>query len=155
MTITPYDFHLRIGLRFDGVLISLEDESSVRLGVNLLGKRYATEAIRYTDLKADFMHHLQGMAKECLWMARAFMLFLVGAYLFATGRQMVSLRWLVLFRDFKRDQAANWGSICLAYLYSFLNTLSQGTLRRLVGPWNLLEVSFFFFSLVVHAFSFL
>ena len=62
------------------------------MGVDLLGRRYAIEMIYYTYLEVDFMHHPQGMAKECLWMARAFMLFLVRAYLFATGRQMVSLR---------------------------------------------------------------
>ena len=56
MAITPYDFHRMTGLRFDGVPISLEDESGVRLGANLLGRRYATETFGYTDLEADFMH---------------------------------------------------------------------------------------------------
>ena len=88
-------------------------------------------------------------------MARAFLLLLVGAYLFGIGRQMVSLRWLALFRDFKRAQAANQGLICLADLYFSLDTLSQGTLCQLVGLWKLHEVSFSLFSLVVHAFSFL
>lgn len=85
MTITPYDFHRIIGLRFDGALISLEDESSVRLGADLLGRRYAIETIRYTNLDADFMHRPQEMAEERLRMARAFLLFLVGVYLFAIG----------------------------------------------------------------------
>ena len=88
-------------------------------------------------------------------MARAYLLFLVGVYLFANGGQTVSLRWLTLFWDFERAQAANWGSICLAYLYFSLDTLSQEILCQLVGPWKLLKVSFSFFSLVVHAFSFL
>ena len=67
----------------------------------------------------------------------------------------MSLRWLALFQDFGKAQANNQGSICLAYLYSSLDTLSQGTLRRLVGPWKLLKISFSIFSLVVHALSFL
>ena len=52
-----------------------------------LGGGRTTEMIHYTDLEVDFMHCPQGMAKECLWMARAFLLFLVGAYLFTTGGQ--------------------------------------------------------------------
>lgn len=100
MTITPYDFHRMTGLWFNGVLISLENESGVWLGADLLGRRYATETIRYTDLKVNFMHCPQGTAKKWLQMARAFLLFLVGTYLFTTGGQMVFLRWLALFRDF-------------------------------------------------------
>ena len=57
MNITPYDFHCMTGLRFNGVSISLEDESGIQLGVNLLGWRYAIETIRYTDLEVDFMHY--------------------------------------------------------------------------------------------------
>ena len=75
-----------------------------------------------------------------------------GVYLFANGGQMVSLRWLAIFRDFERARTTNWGQACLAYFYSSLDTLSRGTLRQLVGPWKLLEVSFFPFSLVAHAF---
>ena len=56
MTITPHNFHHMIGLWFDRVLISLEDESGIQLGADLLGRRYATETIRYTNLKVDFMH---------------------------------------------------------------------------------------------------
>ena len=123
-----------IDLQFDGVSISLEDESGIRLGVDLLGRRYATKTICYTDLEVDFMHRSQGMVEECLWMARVFLLYLLEAYLFSNGGQMVSLRWLALFRDFERAQATNWGSMCLAYFYSSLDTLSQGTLRQLVGP---------------------
>ena len=58
----------------------------------MLGSRYATETTRYTDLEVDFMHHPQGTAKECLWMAKVFLLYLLGAYLFANGGQTVSLR---------------------------------------------------------------
>ena len=57
MTITSHNFHCMTGLRFDEVLISLEDESGIRLGVDLLGRRYATKMIHYTDLKADFIHY--------------------------------------------------------------------------------------------------
>ena len=55
------------------------------------------------------MHCPYGTAEECLWMARVFLLYLLEAYLFANGRQMVSLRWLALFRDFERSLVTNWG----------------------------------------------
>ena len=52
---------------------------------------------------------------------------------------------LSLFWDFEEAQEANWGQACLAYLYSSLDTLSKGTLRQVVRPWKLIEVSFLFF----------
>ncbi|KAK9997980.1 hypothetical protein SO802_017583 [Lithocarpus litseifolius] len=84
------------------ILKSLDDELSIQLGANLFGRRYVIETIRYTDLKADFMHFPQQTAEECLQMARLILLYLLEAYLFANSRQMVSLRWLVLFQDFER-----------------------------------------------------
>ena len=60
----------------------------------------------------------------------------------------MSLRRLALFRDFKRAWDANWGYVCLAYLYSSLDTLSWGNLRQLVRSWKLIEVSFFSFSFI-------
>ena len=56
MTITSHYFHRMIDLRIDGVSISLEDESGIRFGVDLLGRRYATKTIRYADLEVDFVH---------------------------------------------------------------------------------------------------
>ena len=85
MTITPHEFPCVTGLQFDGVSISLENESGIRLGADLLGRRYDIETICYTNLKANFMDRLQGTPKECIWMARVFLLYLLGAYLFANG----------------------------------------------------------------------
>lgn len=83
------------------------------------------------------------------WMTRAFMLYVLGAYLFANGGQTVSLRWLALFCDFKQAWEANLCHACLAHFYSVMDTLSQRTLRQLVRPWKLLKVRFFSFSHVV------
>ncbi|KAK9991386.1 hypothetical protein SO802_026371 [Lithocarpus litseifolius] len=58
------------GLQFDGVLIGLENEPVIRLRIDLLGRRYATETIRYTDLETNFMHRPQETAEECLRMAK-------------------------------------------------------------------------------------
>ena len=54
MTITPLDFYRIISLRFDGVPISLKDKSGFQLGAELLGRRYATKTIHYTNLEVDF-----------------------------------------------------------------------------------------------------
>ena len=67
---------------------------------------------------------------------------MVEAYLFANGGQILSLRWLALFRNFKDAREANWGHACLAYFYSVMDTLSRGTLCQLAGPWKLFEVGF-------------
>jgi len=40
-------------------------------------------------------------------MARAFLLYILGVYLFANGGQTVSLRWLALFHDFRDVGGAN------------------------------------------------
>ena len=58
----------------------------------------------------------------------------------------MSLRWLVLFRNFKNALGGGGykGQACLAYLYSSVDTLSRETLCQLVGPWKLPEVSPFF-----------
>jgi len=41
--------------------------------------------ICYTDLEVDFMHRLRGTVEERLWMAKVFLLYLLGAYLFTNG----------------------------------------------------------------------
>ena len=81
-------------------------------------------------------------------MAKAFLVHLLGAYLFANGGQTVSLRWLTLFQDFVDARRANWGQACLVYLYCNFDTFSQGTLRQLVRPQKLLEVSFLSISYI-------
>ena len=78
-------------------------------------------------------------------MARAFLLYPLGAYLFANRRQMVSLRWLALFRDFGEAQEAYYVQACLAYLNSSLDTLSRRTLHHLVGLGSSLRSIFLHF----------
>jgi len=65
------------GLGFERSIISLDGVLDVQLGINMLGRKYST--------------------KECVCMAKAFLLHLMGTYLFANGGQTVSLRWLTLF----------------------------------------------------------
>ena len=52
---TPYDFHRMIGLSFEGAIINLDVVSGVQLGLDMLGRKYPTETIRYFDLVLDFM----------------------------------------------------------------------------------------------------
>lgn len=77
------------------------------------------------------------------------MLYVLRAYLFTNGGQIVSLRWLALFSNLKQAWEVNWCHACLAHFYLIMDTLSQGTLRQLVGPLKLLEVRFFSFYHVV------
>ncbi|KAK9996697.1 hypothetical protein SO802_021383 [Lithocarpus litseifolius] len=75
-------------LRFEGPIIDLEGESSIQLGIDLLGHRYLKH-IHYVDLETNY-----NFLKQHLMMAKVFLLFLLGAYLFANGGQTVSLRSL-------------------------------------------------------------
>ena len=124
MTVTSYDFYRIIGLSFKGAIISFDDISSIQLGLDMLGRKYSTETIHYFDLVSDYMLLLQRTTEERVQMARAFLLHLFGAYFFANGGQMVSLRWLTLFQDFVDARRANWGQTCVAYLYSTFDTFS-------------------------------
>lgn len=87
MIITPHDFHRMTSLRCDRALINLEGESGTQLGINLLGRKYTTDTIRYLDIEADYMLLPQVMVDDYTKMARAFLLYLLGAYLFANEGQ--------------------------------------------------------------------
>ena len=104
------------GLSFEGAIISLDDVLNIQHGLDMLGGKYSTETIHNFDLVSDYMLLPRRTMKEHIWMAKAFLLHLLGAYLFANGGQTVSLRWLTLFQDFVDARRANWGQACLAYL---------------------------------------
>ena len=53
------------GLRCDGSLINLEGESSIQLGIDLLGWRHMTKTVCYFDLKMDHRPLPQEMPKDC------------------------------------------------------------------------------------------
>ena len=54
MIVTPWDFHHMTSLRCDGNTINLEGESGIMLAINLLGRSYSSNMIRYFDIKADY-----------------------------------------------------------------------------------------------------
>lgn len=81
-------------------------------------------------------------------MVRAFLLYVVGVLLFSNGGQTISLQCLALIRCFEDARKVNLGHACLAYLYSAMDSMSRGSLRKHVGPWKLWAVrSLFFFAL--------
>ena len=92
MIVTLYDFYRMIDLRFEGAIINMDGVSGIQLGLDMLGRKYSTKTVRYFDLVLDYMFLTQRTTKERIWMARAFLLHLLGAYLFANGGQTVSLR---------------------------------------------------------------
>ena len=97
MTVTPYNFYCMTSLSFEGAIISIDGVSGVQLGNDMLGRKCSNETIRYFYLVLDYMFLPQRTIKECVRMVRAFLLHLLGAYLFANGGQTVFLRWLTLF----------------------------------------------------------
>ena len=107
MTMTPYDFHYMTGLSFEGAIINLDSVLGIQLGLDMLGRKYPTKTIRYFDFVSDYMLLPQRTTEERIRMARAFLLHLLGAYLFTNGEQTMSLRWLTLFQDFADAQRAN------------------------------------------------
>ena len=93
MTVTTYNFYRLTNLSFERAIISLDGVSGIQLGFNMLGRKYSIETIHYFDLVLDYMLLPQRTMEERVCMARAFILHLLGTYLFATGGQTVSLRW--------------------------------------------------------------
>ena len=80
---------------------------SIQLGLDMLGGKYPTKTIHNFDLVLDYMLLPRRTTKERIWMAKAFLLHLFGAYLIPNGGQTMSLRWLTLFQDFVDAQRAN------------------------------------------------
>ena len=109
MMVPPYDFDRMTNLSFKGAIINLDGMSGIQLGLDMLGRKYPTETIRYFDLMSNYMLLQQRTMEEHIQMARAFLLHLLGAYLFTNGGKMVSLRWLTLFKDFADARKANQG----------------------------------------------
>ena len=87
--------------------LALKGPSSTWMGLDMLGRKYSIETIRYFDLVLDYMLFPWRTMEECVCMGRAFLLHLLGAYLFANGGKTVSMRWLNLFRDFGEARRAN------------------------------------------------
>ena len=55
------------------------------------------DTICYGDIEMDYRPHPQVTHNDCGRMAKAFLLYILGAYLFTNGGQTVSVRWLSLF----------------------------------------------------------
>ncbi|KAK9998001.1 hypothetical protein SO802_017604 [Lithocarpus litseifolius] len=53
----------------------------------MLGRKYSTETVRYFDLVSNYVFLPQKTTEECICIAKAFLLHLLGAYLFANGGQ--------------------------------------------------------------------
>jgi len=69
------------GLRRDGPFIDLDGESSTQLSIDLLGHWYLSKSICYFNLEADYKPYSQVMPSDFTQMARAFLLYILGASL--------------------------------------------------------------------------
>ena len=72
-------------LRCDGTIINLWGALGMQLGIELLKRRYSTDKIHYYDIKMDYRPLPQVTPNDYAWMAKAFLLYILGAYLFANG----------------------------------------------------------------------
>ena len=147
MTMTPHDFHCMTSLRCDGALINLEGVLGTQLGIDLLGRRYTVKTIHYFNIKADYRPFLEVIVDNWAKMARAFLLYLLGAYLFTKGGKMVSLRWLALFRTLWRLKKPTTGK-CALPTCTLPWTCSAGGLCA--SLWGLgISLRLVFFSLLL------
>ena len=55
MTVTPYDSYRMNSLNFEGAIINLDSVSGIQLGLDMLGRKYSTETIRYFNLVSNYM----------------------------------------------------------------------------------------------------
>ena len=78
MTVTPHDFHQMTNLRCDRSIINLKGESGVQLVIDLLGRRNMTDVIHYYDIEMDYKPLPQVTPNDCAWMAKAFLLYILG-----------------------------------------------------------------------------
>ena len=85
MTVTSYDFYRMTSLSFKGAIINLDGVFSIQLGLDMLWRKYSNKTIHYFDLVLDYMLLPQKTMEECVCMARAFLLHLLGAHLFSNG----------------------------------------------------------------------
>ena len=87
---TFYGFHRMTGLRCDGALINLKGELGTQLSIDLLWRRYTIQKISYFHIEADYRPFPQVTADDWAKMARAFLLYLIRAYLFTNkGKQCI------------------------------------------------------------------
>ncbi|KAK9991437.1 hypothetical protein SO802_026422 [Lithocarpus litseifolius] len=70
ITVTLHDFHRMTGLRSYGPIINLEAELGIQLGIDLLGRAYPNERIRYFDLEKDYKPYSQAIPDDRAQMAR-------------------------------------------------------------------------------------
>lgn len=72
-------------LRCDELLIDLEGKSGIQLSIELLGRRHTIEIVCYFDLEIEHRPLPQETLEDCARMAKAFLLYILGAYLFTNG----------------------------------------------------------------------
>lgn len=83
--VPPYDFDRMTSLSFERAIINLDGVSGIQLGLDMLGRKYPIETIYYFDLMSNYMLLPQRTKEERIRMARAFLLHLLGAYIFTNG----------------------------------------------------------------------
>ena len=74
-------------------------------------------------------------------MARSFILYLIGAFLFPNSAQSMTTVWLVALEDLEICSQFAWGQAVLSYLYTSMDSLSRDQISSITGCWRLWAVN--------------
>ena len=80
---TLRDFHRMPCRRCGDAIINLGGELDTQLAIDLLERRHSIDMICYFNIEVDYWPFPQKMVKDNAWKARAFLLYILGAYFFA------------------------------------------------------------------------
>ena len=154
-TMTPYDFYRLTGLRMRGRRFSFELTEADRkaLTLRLLGVPCPSATLKYPALLAAYSQRGQDTAEDRTQMARAFILYLLGAFLVANSAQTVEPGWLLALDDLTAAREYGWGSAVLSHLYATMDSLSR-LVSDPTGCWRLWGVRYFISSLFFFSFFF-
>lgn len=142
-TLTPYDFHRLTGLRMRGrpFTFELTEDQRKALTQRLLGMPCPNATMKYPALYNEFLGRGQDSVEERVIMARAFILYLIGAFLVPNAAQTFEPGWLLALEDLEAAYEYGWGSAVLAHLYATTDALSRVKSDSLTGCWRLWAVS--------------
>lgn len=76
--------------------------------------------------------------------ARAFFLFFLGEFLFPNAATTIASGWLISFEDLNKVTLYDWGGQAVALMYMSLDACSRQKVKTFNGPWQVLEVKFYF-----------
>jgi hypothetical protein len=147
MTVTPKDFSMLTGLRVGGRPLLFDpdiadDKGLIRslLGPSFMRDYSGGERIRCRLLYTAFQNDHCNSRAKVLHHTRAFILYLLGASLFANSDGNIHLGLLKSLEDVDLIGQFDWGGAALATLYANMGDLSRGRITCVLGFHPVWEV---------------